>query len=76
MVRWTARELAEIRLALFVLYRIRHIAAIKFSGLPASGAHNSADIPDIIGKRSIKIVSCRGHSYSGSRKNQGTILKV
>jgi hypothetical protein len=50
-------------LTLFVLYRVRHIAAIKFSCPPASGAHSSLDISVVIGKRSIKIVLCRGHIF-------------
>jgi len=73
---WRRGGLAEIRLALFVLYRIRYIATIKLSGLPASGAHSSADIPDVIGKRSIEIVSWRGHRCPRSRKNQETRLEV
>jgi hypothetical protein len=47
----------------FILYRVRYVAAIKFSSPPASGAHSCVDIPGVIGKRSIKIVACCDHGF-------------
>jgi hypothetical protein len=69
--------LAEIFwLTLFLLCRVRYIAAIKFNSLPASGAHSSVDIPGVIGKRSIKIVFFRGHSFPQGFLKEGTRLEV